>query len=197
MKTRRRLLSSLDPATRSIGSRPGSSTNGRRSLCRGRRHHAPLRVHRGRNRQGRRCARSKASACRSAGHSAPGEVSGPCCQARSPLARRGLHCRPDGPTRAIHRGRAWSRCRSLHAAPLCSTGREGAPANLRTHQERPRLSQAARHEAGQSDERRPGSSVLGAMFRSKRPISLPRAFCRSSPRCRRRASQASGALRLR
>ena len=100
-------------------------------------HHAPRGVHRGRNRQGRRCARSKATACRSAGHSAPGEVSGAGCQARSPLARRGLHCRPDGPTRAIHRGRTRSRCRSLHAASLRGAGREGAPADLGAHHEPP------------------------------------------------------------
>ena len=58
------------------------------------------------------------------------EVQRSCCQARSPFARRGLCGRPDGPTRAVHRGRAWPGCRSLHAASLCRVGRERAAIDI-------------------------------------------------------------------
>jgi hypothetical protein len=44
------------------------------------------------------------------------EMSGPGGQARSSLARCGVHCRPDGSTRAVHRRRAGSGCRSVYAA---------------------------------------------------------------------------------
>ena len=141
--------------------------------------------------KGRRRARSTATACRSAGHSAPGEMSGAGCQARSPLARRGLHCRPDGPTCALHRGRARSGCRSLHAPPLRGAGREGAAANLGAHQERPRLSQAARARSSAIQPAPARQRQQGEMFRRERPIALPRASCRSSRRFRNRASPAS------
>jgi hypothetical protein len=52
-----------------------------------------------------------------------------CRQAGSPLPRRRLHLPPDGAARAVHRGGTRRRCRSLHAAPLCSACREEAPAD--------------------------------------------------------------------
>ena len=107
-------------------------------------HHHPARVHRGRDRQGRRCARPTTAAGRSARHCSPGKMPGRGGQARSPLARRRLHCRPDGAARAVHRGGTRRRCRPVHAAPLCRAGREGTPADLGAHQGRPRLSQSCR-----------------------------------------------------
>ena len=73
-------------------------------------------------------------------------------QARPPLARRCLHRRTDGPARAVHRGGTRRRRRSLHAAPLCGAGREGAAADLGAHPSRPRLAQSHRHKARQSDQ---------------------------------------------
>jgi DNA invertase Pin-like site-specific DNA recombinase len=60
-------------------------------------HHC-RRVRRGRDRQGRRRPRPKASAGRSVGRWPGEEVSGPGGQARPAVARRGLHCRTHGAT---------------------------------------------------------------------------------------------------
>ena len=43
-----------------------------------------------------------------------------------PVARCGVHLRPDGAAGAVHRGRAWRRRGPVHAAHLCRAGREGA-----------------------------------------------------------------------
>jgi len=90
-------------------------------------------------REGRRRAGPKASVGRSAATQMPGHH-GP---ARPALPRRGLHIGPDGPTCAVHRRRAGSRCRSVHAAPLRCTCREGTPADLGTHQNSARRAQSA------------------------------------------------------
>jgi hypothetical protein len=80
-----------------------------------------------------------------ADHSSPSRsllrASGPGhrCQARPTVARRRLHRRPDGTAGALHRRRTRRRCRSLHAAPLRSPGREGTAADLGTHPRRPLL----------------------------------------------------------
>ena len=92
------------------------------------------RVRRGRDREGRRRPRPKASTGRGAGHRSAEEVPGHRGQARPALPRRGLHCRPHGPTRAVHCCRTRHRRRSVHAAPLCCAGGEGAPAHFRADQ---------------------------------------------------------------
>ena len=58
------------------------------------------------------------------------EVSGHRRQARPALPRRGLHCRTHGAAGAVHCRRTGRRRRSVHAAPLRGSGREGAAADL-------------------------------------------------------------------
>ena len=46
------------------------------------------------------------------------------------IARRGICGWPDGPTRTVHRRRAWPGCRSIHAASLCRVGRKRASIDI-------------------------------------------------------------------
>jgi hypothetical protein len=103
-----------------------------------------------------------AAARGSADHSVQGTMPGPGSQARSPLARRGIHCRTDGAACAVHRGRTWGRCLSVHVAPLCRVRREGGTSDLGADASCPRRSQGARHEAGQSGRRCRSGRTPGA-----------------------------------
>ncbi len=89
-----------------------------------RRHDAAGRACGGGNGQGVRCDRQAPSPRPGARRSTCRQV--PCSrrQARPALPRRGLHLRPDGAARAIHRGRAWRRRRPVHAASLRRSRRE-------------------------------------------------------------------------
>src|SRR5947209_6407966 len=53
----------------------------------------------------------------------------PGLETRSPVTRRGVRRRPDGAARTVHCRRTGPRRRSLHPAPLCRLGREGASAD--------------------------------------------------------------------
>ena len=56
----------------------------------------------------------------------PAQVRGRRVKARPPVARRCFHFRADGAARAVHRRRAWSGRRPVHAPPLRRAGRKGA-----------------------------------------------------------------------
>src|SRR5438270_13575157 len=71
-------------------------------------------------------------------------MSGHSSQARPSFPRRGICGLADGPTCAVHCRRTRHGRRPLHAAPLCCTGGEGAPAIA----ERTRSALAARKAQG-------------------------------------------------
>ena len=195
---RRRLLSSLNPATRSIGARPGGSANGSRSLCREPRASRSLgeftEVETGKGADALDRRPQLAAALATAR------------QAKCPV----LVAKLDRLSRDV----AFIAGLMAQRVPfiVAELGADADPFMLHLYAalaekerrqiserttSRPRLSQAAGHEARQSDERRPGRSGWArGSDQSGRSVCRD-ACCRSSCRCRRRASQASEASRSR
>ncbi len=153
------------------------------------------RVRGSRDGQGQRRARPSPPARRRPearqGRAVPGDRG----QARQAIEGRGLHQRPHGPARGLHRRRAGAGRRPVLPPHLRGPGGEGAQPDRRPDPRRAGRRQDPRREAREPQEPRRGRRGGPSRHARRRPTRLPPTSCRSSRRSAGRGRDPCGRSR--